>query len=109
LNAKWERLTVSLPSALTSAGLWQHGLNKMMIFGGWNTQSLNSIYVLKETLLGFLITKSKMTMDEADTFPINGVWGEDSNGDYLIPGLDCVHRLNDKTCSVKRERKISKE
>jgi len=48
-------------------------------------------------------------MEKPDAFPINGVWSEDSNGEVLIPGLDHVHRLNEKTSNIKWEREISKE
>lgn len=76
-----------------------------MIFGGWNTENLNTIFLLRETSTGFQIQKSRVHMEQADSFPINGVWGEDE-GDLLLPGFDYVHRLNVKALTLRQEREI---
>ena len=74
-----------------------------MIFGGWNTENLNTVYILKETAHGFQVNKSKLNMEQADTFPLNGVWGDDGE-DLLVPGLEHIHRINEKALTVKLER-----
>ena len=94
---KWERLTVSLPDAAASVGLFQQSEDRIMIFGGYSsTNAKNGTLVCnltKSQEKGFVLSKSKYLMEKADCFLINGVWQE-RNGEFLVAGVNHIHKLS---------------
>ena len=97
-----------MPRPACNVGLWQQQQNKMMIIGGFDDgYALNSIYMFREKASGFDVTKSKLNMDAADFFRINGVYFEDpSKNEIVIAGERNLHRLSDKNTNVKFESEI---
>lgn len=74
-KATWHKVSCSLPIAANNMGLYQHKFGTLMMFGGWNEQLLNGIYLLRETRTGYTVRKMGPLMEHPDIFPVNGAHG----------------------------------
>jgi hypothetical protein len=88
-------------------GIHQVGGDRLIIFGGWHTENLKSIFILKEAQSTFTLNTSKHSMEKGDIFLVNGVVRNDGT-DRLVAGQNFVHNLAEKSAAIKIVRPVEK-
>ena len=96
----WETIDLEFPYAFCDTGLVQISDNEIMIYGGWNQNSLNNVCYMKIQPDNHKITICKVEsekLQKGDFFISNGVCGtapDGSKNKILICGHHYLHEFD---------------
>ena len=100
---KWELISLLLPNPISDIGWVQASPEEILLFGGWNKEPIDKIFLIRIYNLGHYIVHYENKMEKPDWFPLGGVFSLEQKG-MRVWGRKYVHIFNwDKMSFTSRE------